>query len=238
MKAIGYCRVSTEDQAAFGVSLSAQEQRIKQYAALYDIEIVEVIQDAGISAKNLNRPGMQRILSMMEKKEIDSVIVAKLDRLTRSIRDLSELMELSNKKGVALISVSEHIDTGSAAGRMMVNMLGTISQWERETIGERTAMALRFKRDSGQQYNGEPLFGFIHEDGRLIPCENEQKIADEICLMHKNGLSFGRIARMLNATDRSTRSGGKWYPEQVRRVVVNAKTREKITETNFETVAA
>ena len=238
MKAIAYSRVSTEDQASFGVSISAQEERILQYAGLYEIEIMEVIKDAGFSAKNMKRPGMRRVLGMMEKKEIEAVIVAKLDRLTRNIRDLADLVELANKKGIALISVGEHIDTGSAAGRMMVNMIGTISQWEREVIGERTAVALRFKRDSGKRYNREALYGFRHSGGQLVPCLEEQGIIDKIVSMHKSGFSYCRTARELNDSGEATRSGGKWYAEQVKNVIVNTSIREKLLALHSESLAA
>ena len=228
MKAIAYSRVSTEDQASFGVSISTQEERILQYAGLYDIEIMEVIKDAGFSAKNMKRPGIQLVLGMMEKKEIEAVIVAKLDRLTRNIRDLADLVDLANKKGIALISVGEHIDTGSAAGRMMVNMIGTISQWEREVIGERTAVALRFKRSAGQRYNKNPLFGFQHDAGRLVPCDGEMVIIDEIISMHRAGFSYGKTARELNARQIQARDGGRWYAESVKRVIMRSGIRENI----------
>ncbi len=238
LKAISYTRVSTEDQANTGVSLAAQQEKIRQYAGLYGLEIVEAIQDAGFSAKNTNRPGMQRLLSLMEKKAIEAVIVAKLDRLTRNIRDLADIVELANRRGIALVSVGEHIDTGSAAGRMAVNMIGVISQWEREAIGERTAAALRYKRDSGRQYNKEALYGFRHEQGRLVRCEQEQGVILQTMAMRASGLSYGRIAGQLNARKVLTRTGAPWHAEQIRRVVDNAGTRDKITESHFETLAA
>src|SRR5438132_4732920 len=111
-KAIGYIRVSTDKQAEHGVSLEAQQAKLTQYAALYDIELVEVIVDAGVSAKTLDRPGLQRALGMLRKVQTHALLVAKLDRLTRSVEDLGELIRTVFVPGKAdLLSVGEQIDT-------------------------------------------------------------------------------------------------------------------------------
>ena len=102
MKAVAYSRVSTAGQAEKGVSMEDQKLKIEQYADLYGFSITEFITDGGESAKNLNRPGVQRILTMMKQQEIEAVIVAKLDRLTRSVRDLADIVELANRKNISL----------------------------------------------------------------------------------------------------------------------------------------
>src|SRR5213078_2536949 len=93
-------------------------------------ELVEVIIDAGESAKGLNRPGVERLMALVRAGTVQAVIVAKLDRLTRSVKDLSALLELFEKKKVALISVAESLDTGSAAGRLVITIMGAVSAWE------------------------------------------------------------------------------------------------------------
>ncbi len=112
-RAIGYVRVSTDKQASAGVSLEAQTARITAMATVQDVTLLEVIADAGESAKTLNRPGMARLLAMVGARDVQTVIVAKLDRLTRSVRDLADLLEQFDRRGVALVSVSESLDTGS-----------------------------------------------------------------------------------------------------------------------------
>ena len=99
MKALGYVRVSTEEQAELGVSLEAQQVKLTAYASLYDLELVEVIVDAGVSAKSFHRPGLQRALSLLRKGKAQGLLVAKLDRLTRSMRDLGALVENELVKG-------------------------------------------------------------------------------------------------------------------------------------------
>src|SRR5262249_58324498 len=123
MRSIGYVRVSTDKQADHGVSLEAQEAKIRAMATVQSAEIVELIVDGGESAKNLKRPGMERLLSMVDGRQIDAVIVAKLDRLTRSVKDLCSLLELFEKRGAALVSVAESLDTSSAAGRLGVPII-------------------------------------------------------------------------------------------------------------------
>ncbi|MBD3393361.1 MAG: recombinase family protein [Chitinivibrionales bacterium] len=229
MKAIAYVRVSTEDQAAHGVSLEAQKDKIRAYAELYSIEIAEIIEDGGYSAKNMLRPGMQRVLEMMRRREVEGVIVAKLDRLTRSVRDLSDIIELANKKTVSLVSVNEHIDTGTAAGRMIVNMLAVISQWERETIGERTATAIHHKRANGQSYSSRfALYGYRKRGGYLVPVDLEQATIGLVMLLSKE-YSYAEIARRLEKAGHRPRGGGKWHRKTIRKIVQDAPARESIS---------
>jgi len=117
MEAVGYIRVSTEDQSRNGVSMDAQRAKIEQYCSLKDMNLQEIIEDAGISAKNLNRPGMQRILSMVRSKQIESIVVLKLDRMFRSTIDALTTTCLFEKHGVSFHSIQETIDTSSAMFR-------------------------------------------------------------------------------------------------------------------------
>src|SRR5438132_10485934 len=136
-RTIAYLRVSTERQADRGVSLDAERAKAKAYAELYDLELAEVIIDAGESAKSLKRPGLQRALGMLERREAEALLIVKLDRLTRSVVDLGSLVERYFAPGkAALLSVGEQIDTRSAAGRLVLNVLASVSQWEREAIGD------------------------------------------------------------------------------------------------------
>jgi len=106
-------------------------------AVVQGAELAELIIDAGESAKSLNRPGMARLLSLVDAGAVDTIIIAKLDRLTRSVRDLAELLERFTRRGVSLVSVADALDTRSAAGRLVLNIMVSVSQWEREAIGER-----------------------------------------------------------------------------------------------------
>jgi len=154
LKAIGYIRVSTADQAKQGFSLDLQGNKITLQADLADYDLVEIIRDEGHSAKNMKRPGIERVIQMVKAGEVEAVIIYKLDRLTRRVADLDRFIQLLNKKDIALISVKDSIDTKTAAGRMVLNVITAISQWEREAIGERTSDALRLKRSRGEKTGG------------------------------------------------------------------------------------
>src|SRR2546425_2421726 len=159
MRAIGYVRVSTDKQAEDGVSLEVQEVKIRAMAVVQGAELLDLIVDGGESAKNLMRPGMERLLALVNERKVDTVIIAKLDRLTRSVKDLCGLLELFEKRNVALISVAESLDTGSAAGRLAITIMGAVSQWERETIGERTRDAMQHMKSNSQRV-GNIAYGY------------------------------------------------------------------------------
>ena len=214
-RTIAYVRVSTEDQATTGVSLDAQEARIGAYCTKMGWDAPEVVRDAGESAKSLKRPGIAAIIQQVRNDAVERVVVAKLDRLTRSIRDLSDLIDLCAKHDVALVSVGETLDTSSAAGRMVVNMLGVVGQWEREAIAERTSTALSHKRRSGLAYSTTP-FGYCREGNTLVPDAFEQKALQESMRMDRAGASFREIARFLTNLGVKPHRGKAWYASSVR----------------------
>ena len=168
MKAIGYVRVSTDKQADFGVSLEAQTAKVQAMAVVQGVELVDVIVDAGASAKSLDRPGMNRLLSLVEAGAVQVVIIAKLDRLTRSVGDLAELLKRFDKRKVSLVSVADSLDTGTAAGRLVINIMVSVSQWEREAIGERTRDAMSHMKASGERTGNIPFGYRLADDGKHL----------------------------------------------------------------------
>lgn len=220
MQAIGYIRVSTERQADQGVSLDAQMAKVKAMATVQGLTLLDVIVDGGESAKSLRRPGVQKILSMVEKGEVKAIIVAKLDRLTRSVKDLCGLLELFEKKGVSLISVAESLDTATAAGRLVITIMGAVSQWEREAIGERTRDALRHKRAQGHRAGNIPFGYQLGADGRtLAPEPAEQRAIVDAHRLRRDGLPLRSVATRLNESGHRTRRGGPWRLESVVRIL-------------------
>jgi DNA invertase Pin-like site-specific DNA recombinase len=219
-KAIGYVRVSTDKQADRGVSLDAQVDKIRAMATVHDVELLDVVVDAGESAKDLGRPGMARVLEMVAARAVEMVIIAKLDRLTRSVRDLAVLLEQFQRRGVSLVSVAESLDTGSASGRLVLNIMVSVSQWEREAIGERTRDAMAHKR-ANLEFNGNAPFGFrLAPDKRHVePEPGEQSILQRIQKLRKSGKSLRKIAAQLNRLEIRTRQGSPWRHEYVARVL-------------------
>ena len=219
-KAIGYVRVSTDKQADRGISLEAQVEKIRAMATVHDVELLDVLVDAGESAKDLDRPGMVRILEMVQSRAVGMVIVAKLDRLTRSVKDLAVLLEQFQRRGVSLVSVAESLDTGSASGRLVLNIMVSVSQWEREAIGERTRDAMRHKK-AKLEFVGNAPYGFRQAaDKRHVePEPGEQAILARIHRLRKSGKSLRGIAEQLNRLEIRTRQGSPWRHEYVARLL-------------------
>jgi site-specific DNA recombinase len=198
MKAIGYIRVSTEDQAREGVSLDNQAEKIKAYAIVKDLDLLDVIVDAGISAKDLDRDGIQRVLKVLQAGKAEAVIVYKLDRLTRSTKDLLSLVyDLFIPNDIALHSINETLDTTTANGRFFITMLGGIATWERETISERTKDALGYKKTK-KEWLGRVPFGFKIKDSRLIEDPGQMKVIQKAKRLRRAGKSIRDIAKRVD----------------------------------------
>ena len=210
-RAVGYVRVSTDKQADGGVSLEAQTAKVRAMADVQDAHLLEVITDAGVSAKTLQRPGLARVLALVRARAVDMVLVAKLDRLTRSVRDLADLLDVFAKHGVALVSVAESLDTGSAAGRLVLNVMASVSQWEREAIGERTRDALRHKKANGERVGTVPFGYQLGPDGvALVANFDEQRVLRLLRDLRQTGYTLQAIADELNRQGLRTRRGSPW----------------------------
>ena len=219
---IGYVRVSTTEQADKGVSIEAQSEKLRAYAKLFDLDLVDIVVDAGQSAKSLDRPGLQRVLASLKSKQADGILVVKLDRLTRSVGDLDALIQsyFSERAGKLLISVSDHIDTRSAAGRLVLNVLASVGQWERESCGERTRDALKHKKNQRQRVGAVP-FGFaLASDGKsLVEDASEQEALQIVRELRAQGLSLRKMVDELNNQGVPTAQGAKWHLATVQRAL-------------------
>lgn len=222
---VGYCRVSTLKQ---DVSLEAQEERIRAMAKAKGLELQEVIVDKDAYSGDLNREGMERLLKMVRAREVGTVIIAKLDRLTRSSRDAIQLMELFRRHKVALVSLSESLDTESSTGRFFLKILGDIAELERETIGDRTRAAMDQLRKQGYPTSHAP-YGHSRQGSNhgkkyqekmpLTMDEQEQKIARLILELRRQNVSLRGIAAELNERGIATRKGSSWKHQYVHSVL-------------------
>ena len=193
LKAVGYIRVSTDEQAKEGFSLDVQEARVSAYCKAKGWKLARVYRDEGISGKDLNRPGVQSLITDLKSNGIDVVVILKLDRLTRSIRDLGLLID-DLFGGVALASVAEGFDSSTAAGEMVMNLLGTVAQWERKVVGERTKAVLDHKHDRGE-WRGRIPYGFrVGKDGKLVEDPEQFENIRRMKREHHRGRSIRAIA--------------------------------------------
>lgn len=222
---LGYIRVSTDDQAESGLGMDAQREAIAMYAKLYQLELLDIIVDDGFSGADLDRPGVQDALRRLQSGAVEGLLVSKLDRLSRSVKDVGALVETYFAAGKArLVSVGEQFDTGTAAGRLILNILSSVAQWEREAISERTSAALRVKVARGEHLGTAP-YGqrYDVEQHCLVPYEQEQSAIAQILALDAAGLSTVRIAEVL--TERGVAARGKqWYQAAVWRLLSKHRT--------------
>lgn len=208
MRVIGYLRVSTAEQRESGAGLDAQRTAIEAEASRRGWK-VEWIEDAGISAKDLRRPGIQRALALLADGEASALVTAKLDRLSRSLLDFAGLMDRARAEGWALVCLDLNVDTTTAAGEMVASVMASFAQFERKLIGQRTRDALAAKRAAGVRL-GRP---------RSIP----RHVRDRIVSERDAGKGWSAIAAGLNEDGVPTAGGGiRWHDTTVKRVVMQA----------------
>jgi DNA invertase Pin-like site-specific DNA recombinase len=222
MRAIGYTRVSTQEQADSGLSLEAQQERIAAYCLAKNWTLTEVVTDAGVTGQKLDRPGLSRVLELVRRRQVDVVVTLKLDRLTRRVRDLCDLVERFERADVAFSTVMDSFDTTCANGRLVLNVLASVAQWEAEAIAERTSAAMQVARSQGRRVGAVP-FGFsLADDGATLePDPAELETVASIADLRRDGGTLRGIARTLNAVGTRTANAATWSAEQVRRVLRN-----------------
>ncbi|GGD05089.1 recombinase family protein [Pontibacillus salipaludis] len=176
MKVAIYVRVSTVEQAKEGFSIAAQKQRLQAYCESQNWDIVGYFVDEGISAKNVQRPELLRMMEFIKQGTIDTVLVYKLDRLTRSVLDLYEMLKVFDKYNCKFKSATEVYDTTSAMGRMFITLVAALAQFERENLAERVSMGMSEKARQGKWSTHRPPFGYKVNDNyglEVIPEEAE-----------------------------------------------------------------
>jgi len=223
MKAIGYVRVSTAGQVEDGVSLDAQEAKIRAWAALNDAAAVVIFRDEGLSGKRAdNRPGLQAALDATGSG--DALVVYSLSRLSRSTKDTLTLSDILRKKNADLVSLSERIDTTSAAGKMVFRLLAVLAEFERDQVSDRTRFALAHKRANGQKTGGDVPFGYRARQGKLYPHVAEQNAVRLIVTLADKGLSLRAVCRELEAAGIARKRGASsWHPQAVCRIIARAR---------------
>ena len=209
MQVIGYVRVSTDEQRSSGAGLAAQRAAIEAECRRRGWQLVEVIEDAGFSAKDLKRPGVQLALETLGRREAGALVVAKLDRLSRSMLDFTALMATATKQNWALVALDCAVDTTTPAGEAMANVLATFAQFERRLIGQRTREALAAKRSEGVRLGRPPA----------LP----QKVRERIRTERAAQRSLAAIASALNNDGVPTaHEGARWYASTIRAVLQQA----------------
>lgn len=207
-RVIGYVRVSTAGQAESGAGLDAQRSTIEAECQRRGWELVEIVEDA-LSAKSLNRPGLTGALDALNTGQADVLLCAKLDRLSRSVKDFCEILDMSRHYRWQVVVLDCNVDTSTPAGEMMAGVMAQFAQFERRMIGLRTREALAVKKSQGVQL-GRPS---------VLPAQVVELIGEH----RRSGLSYARIAQQLNDQGVPTAHGGKqWHASTVQKVMQGA----------------
>lgn len=204
VKALGYVRVSTREQADSRLGLDAQRRGLVAEAQHRGWEL-QIIEDAGHTGRNDNRPGLKQALALLKRHDADVLIVYKLDRVSRSVQDFAGLLDRANRQRWALVALDMQIDMTTPNGRLVAHILVAVAQWESETIGARTSDAMAEAKAQGARFGRERLVG----DAALA----------RIHSLRATGLSFARIAAALDGESIPTPYGAKrWYGSTVSRI--------------------
>jgi site-specific DNA recombinase len=216
-----YTRVSTDEQACEGYSLAAQEERLRSHAKSQGWAVYKLYMDDGYSAASRNRPALKRLLLDAARGRFDAVLVYKIDRLSRSLKDLIDIVAELGESDVGFKSCTELIDTTRPEGRLMFHQFGSIAQYERELIGQRTRFGM-MKRLRDGLWNGIPPFGYRIVDSRLVvePGEAEWVRRVFTWYVHRN-MGAVAISRELNHQGVNPRKGARWKATRVHKMLAN-----------------
>jgi DNA invertase Pin-like site-specific DNA recombinase len=215
-RVIGYVRVSTAQQALEGLSLPAQRERIEAWAKAGSHALVAMADDAGISGKSVaNRPGLQRALGFLRAGMADTLVVVRLDRLSRSLADFTQLLRTAEREGWHIVSLSEDLNTSTPSGRLVTNILAALCEHERDLISARTTEAMAQMRQQNLRRGSVPYGYALAPDGKtLVPNHEMPTVKKILALRRKKGTGFAMIAALLNALDIPAR-GERWYGRTV-----------------------
>lgn len=203
-RVVGYVRVSTDEQGQSGLGLDAQRAAIEQACESRGWQLVEVVEDSGVSGGTLERPGLRRALDLIASGEADGLVASKLDRLARSSIGFGRLIEWCEASGAALVALDADVDTSTPSGRMMAGVFAAFAQYEREAIAERTRHALEAKRRRGEAISRPSVL----DDEGLVATIRE---------LREQGKGEWAIASELNRRGVPTvRGGSEWRPSAVR----------------------
>jgi site-specific DNA recombinase len=220
LRVAAYIRVSTDEQVKEGYSLDAQREKLINFCKSQDWSIVEMYVEEGKSAKDMNRPELNRMLSDAQNGRFDVLLVYRLDRLTRSVKDLYEMLQMFENHGVKFKSATEIYDTTTAMGKLFITIVAALAQWERENLSERVRFGMEELVREGKWHGGPVPFGYSWDGETMHVIEEEANILRELRRIYMSGEGLGSTAKKLNARG-LTKRGSKWSAQSVWYVLDN-----------------
>jgi site-specific DNA recombinase len=222
MGVYGYIRINYQRIQPKGFTLEEQESQIRHFAAARNLTLKRIIQDEAETSATLDLSGLAEVLQLAESGEITTLIVPRLDRLVRVLHLHQQvLQQLCHESGVNLISIEENVETATACGQRILNIIGILSKWESRRISDRTRELIERKRRIGERVGHAP-YGFVYQNKKLIAAEEEVEIVKLIRQKRQmEQLSYSKIAKYLNQNLIPAKRGGNWYTETVKTVCTN-----------------
>ena len=211
MKVLGYIRVSTKLQSEKGNSLKLQSSKIKDYCRLNDFNLIEIYEDRGISGMSIDkRDGYKEMVEYLTNNKIDGVVVWSLSRLGRKMKDVVEFMDTLKQNNINFFSIKENLTNNDKVGSLIMNILGSINEFEVEVIRERIKDVKRNKKLNGEVY-GKLQYGWDNINGKLKKNDSEFRVIKRIKNLRSRGYSWRKISNRLNNDNISSKDGGIWY---------------------------
>ena len=221
-KAVGLARVSTLGQAQDGCSLELQTEKIRAYASLNDLSLMSIVVEAGVSGRAKKREGLDSVMDMVRTGQVQHLIVYKLDRMSRSLKQAIEVVEILRDHDCQLHSITEKIDTSTSTGRFFFHVIGAMASWEAETIAERTKAALQGKRTRGERVGRCPYGWTVGIDGvNLIEEPTEQRNIRTMVGYRRKGMNLNQIAQRMTQRGVPGRNGKTLWQYQQVKVIMN-----------------
>ncbi len=239
---IGYCRVSSDEQARNGVSMADQAERIEAHAKASGYQLLRIESDRGVSGYKApeKRPAMKRALAAVKAGEADGIVAIALDRLSRNALEFMQLVDESDKQGWRLISMDLNLDTGTATGKLVAHVLAAVAQLYRDQISERTQSALDLVAREGRARSGDVPYGWRTASGkvktvkgdraRIVKHPEEQRTLAKMLRMDEKGEGPQKIANALNKAGIRTRKGKSWYRQLVYELLLSYEVRQEAIE--------
>lgn len=190
-----YVRVSTQDQAQHGFSLDAQQDSLANYAKVLGYEIFKIYRDEGKSAKDLKRPEMQQMLKDAEERKFQAIFIYKLDRFSRSLKDLILTIDRLKEWGIDFISLQDKIETASASGKLMFHIISAFAEFERNIIGDRTKFGMERKAKEGGFITKAPKGYKLLNKQLLVDAEESQQVKNIFEEFLNSNISLTQLAK-------------------------------------------
>ena len=221
MKVLGYVRVSSAVQKIKNNSIPLQKRKINDYCKLNDFDLVQIYEDDGISGMSINkRMGYKNMISFMKENQIDGIVVWSLSRLGRKMKDVVEFMDYLKKNNIRFYSIKENLSNDDKIGSLIMNILGSINEFEVEVIRERIKDVKRNKKENNEVY-GRLMYGYDNINGKLVINQTERKTIKRIKNLRSRKWSWRRISNKLNEEGILSKEGNKWYDGSLYNVMRN-----------------